>query len=76
MRVFGGQTPGKKLLKTKLVKADGSVFTYKEAFIRYWTWMFGVALLGIGYFWIAWDKNKQSWNGLKGLLPGMRRQSL
>jgi uncharacterized RDD family membrane protein YckC len=61
---FGGQTPGKKILRTKLIKVDGSVFTYKDAFIRYWSWMIGVALLGIGYFWIAFHKNKQGWNDI------------
>lgn len=62
--ILGGQTPGKKLLKTKLVKADCSAFTYKDAFIRYWTWMLGVAMFGIGYFWIAWEKDKRGWNDL------------
>jgi uncharacterized RDD family membrane protein YckC len=62
--VFGGQTPGKKILKTKLIKVDGSNFTYKDAFIRYWSWMIGVALLGIGYVWIAFHKNKQGWNDI------------
>jgi uncharacterized RDD family membrane protein YckC len=62
--VFGGQTPGKKILKTKLIKVDGSDFTYKDAFIRYWSWMIGVALLGIGYIWIAFHKNKQGWNDI------------
>jgi uncharacterized RDD family membrane protein YckC len=62
--VFGGQTPGKKILKTKLIKVDGSNFTYRDAFIRYWSWMIGVALLGIGYFWIAFDTNKQGWNDI------------
>ena len=61
---FGGQTPGKKIMKTKLIKVDESTFTYKDAFIRYWTWMIGVSLLGIGYFWIAWNKNKQGWNDI------------
>lgn len=61
---FGGQTPGKKILKTKLIKVDGSNFTYKDAFIRYWSWMIGVSLLGIGYFWIAFHKNKQGWNDI------------
>jgi uncharacterized RDD family membrane protein YckC len=61
---FGGQTPGKKLIKLKLVKVDESAFTYKDAFIRYWTWMIGVALLGIGYFWIIGNKNKQGWNDI------------
>lgn len=62
--VFGGQTPGKKIMKTKLIKVDGSDFTYKDAIIRYWTWMVGVTLLGIGYFWIAFNKNKQGWNDI------------
>lgn len=62
--LFGGQTPGKRLMKTRLIKVDGSNFTYKDAFIRYWTWMIGVALLGIGYFWIAWHKDKQGWNDI------------
>lgn len=62
--VFGGQTPGKKLLRTRLVKADGKAFTYKDAFVRYWVWMIGVACLGIGYFWIAWHKQKRGWNDL------------
>ncbi|MFT5873845.1 MAG: putative RDD family membrane protein YckC [Clostridium sp.] len=62
--VFGGQTPGKVIMKTKLIKVDGTDFTYKDAFIRYWIWMIGVALLGIGYFWIAFHKNKQGWNDI------------
>jgi len=62
--VATGQTPGKKLLKTKLVKADGTRFTYKDAVVRYWTWMLGMALFGIGYLWIAWDKNKRGWNDI------------
>lgn len=62
--IWGGQTPGKKIMKTKLIKIDGSVFTYKDAFIRYWTWMIGVSLFGIGYFSIAWNKNKQGWNDI------------
>lgn len=62
--VYSGQTPGKRIMKTKLIKVDGTVFTYKDAFIRYWIWMIGVALLGIGYLWIAWDKNKQGWNDI------------
>ncbi|MDA8233586.1 MAG: RDD family protein [Clostridia bacterium] len=62
--VFGGQTPGKRLLRTKVVKYDGSGLSYKDAFIRYWVWMIGVAMLGIGYFWIAWEKDKRGWNDL------------
>ncbi|WCN36250.1 RDD family protein [Aneurinibacillus uraniidurans] len=61
---LGGQTIGKMLVRTKIVKIDGSKFTYKDAFVRYWIWMIGVALLGIGYFWIAWQKDKQGWNDI------------
>lgn len=62
--VFGGQTIGKKIMRTKLIKMDGSIFTYKDAFIRYWTWMIGIVFLGIGYFSIAWNKDKQGWNDI------------
>lgn len=62
--LFFGQTPGKMVMRTKLVKMDGSGLTYRDVCIRYWTWMLGVACLGVGYFWIAFHKNKQGWNDL------------
>lgn len=62
--LFRGQTSGKMLMRTKLVKMDGSRLCYRDVFVRYWTWMLGVACLGIGYFWIAFHKDKQGWNDL------------
>ncbi len=62
--VFGGQTIGKRVLRTKVVKTDLTPLTYKDAFIRYWVWMVGVAMLGVGYFWIAFHKDKRGWNDL------------
>ena len=62
--VFGGQTPGKKILKTKVIKYDGSPLRYRDAFIRYWVWMIGIGFSGIGYFWIAFEKDKRGWNDI------------
>ncbi len=59
---FFGQTVGKRFMKIKVVKIDGQSLTYKDVFVRYWTWMIGIAVFGIGYFWISWDKNKRGWN--------------
>ena len=62
--IFGGQTPGKKILKIKVMKWDGSPLNYKDAFVRYWIWMIGVTLIGIGYFWIVFEKDKRGWNDI------------
>jgi uncharacterized RDD family membrane protein YckC len=62
--VFGGQTIGKRILRTKVLKTDFTPLTYKDAFIRYWVWMVGVAMLGVGYFWIGFDKDKRGWNDI------------
>lgn len=58
---FGGQTVGKRILRAKVVRMDGSPLSYWDAVVRYWVWMVGMALAGIGYFWIAWDKEKRGW---------------
>ncbi|MCL6600952.1 MAG: RDD family protein, partial [Alicyclobacillus macrosporangiidus] len=48
---FGGQTVGKRIMRAKVVRMDGSPLSYWDAVVRYWVWMVGMALAGIGYFW-------------------------
>ncbi|PIY80374.1 MAG: hypothetical protein COY80_03215 [Candidatus Pacebacteria bacterium CG_4_10_14_0_8_um_filter_42_14] len=57
---YDGATPGKKLMAIKLVRDDGSKVTYPVVFIRYLATFVSAITLGIGYFWMVWDKKKQT----------------
>lgn len=55
-----GATLGKKAMKIRVVKTDGSGLTLWEAVLREVIGKFiSSLLLGIGYLWAIWDKNKQ-----------------
>lgn len=58
-----GQTPGKKILGIKVIKKDThKVPGYLYAFLREVVGKFIAGLLfGLGYFWMIWDKDKQTW---------------
>jgi uncharacterized RDD family membrane protein YckC len=57
---FGGQTPGKMVLRIKVVRTDNSSLTLGRAFYREVIGKFvsGI-ILGIGYLMIAFDQKKQ-----------------
>ncbi len=55
-----GATLGKKAMKIKVIKTDGSVPGYLTAFLREFVGKFvSSIILGIGYLWMLWDPNKQ-----------------
>jgi len=54
-----GQTPGKQLMKIKVVTVGGSPLTYGVGFMRWIGYLVSGLTLGIGFLWILWDKNKQ-----------------
>lgn len=58
-----GATPGKRLLSIRVIDArGGGPIGYGRAFIR-WIGRFVSALpLLLGYFWMLWDGNKQTWH--------------
>jgi uncharacterized RDD family membrane protein YckC len=58
-----GQTPGKKVMKLQVVKADGgAILSPGEAIIRYiGTFISGIALL-LGYLWVIWDPKHEAWH--------------
>jgi uncharacterized RDD family membrane protein YckC len=58
-----GQTPGKKLLGIRVIdfKAGGSV-GYGRAFVRQLGRILSGALCYLGYLWMLWDKEKQTWH--------------
>ncbi|HLB28285.1 MAG TPA: RDD family protein [Dehalococcoidales bacterium] len=60
-----GQTPGKMIVRIKVVNARGDVPGLAAAFLRE---IIGKSLsslaLGLGYLWIAFHKEKQGWHDI------------
>lgn len=57
-----GQTPGKMLLKLKVVRTSGEEMTFGAAFLRWATTYVSSMFLSLGYLWIALDGRKQGWH--------------
>jgi uncharacterized RDD family membrane protein YckC len=58
-----GQTLGKKLLGIRVIdlRTGGSI-GYGRAFIRYVGRFVSAIVLLLGYLWMLWDKEKQTWH--------------
>lgn len=58
-----GATLGKKWMKIRVVKTNGQNLTVGDALLREVVGKFVSGLvLGLGYLWAIWDKNKQTWH--------------
>lgn len=58
-----GQTLGKKALGIRVVSLEGGgSIGYGRAFIRYIGRIVSAIPLLLGYFWMLWDKEKQTWH--------------
>lgn len=58
-----GQTIGKKLLGIRVVGAnDGASIGYGSAGLRYVGSILSAIPCGLGYLWMLWDSNKQTWH--------------
>jgi len=55
-----GATPGKMLLKIKVVRPDGQPVGYGQSFLRYIGYMASSIILGIGYLMAIWDDEKRA----------------
>ncbi len=56
-------TPGKLLFDCEIVDAiTGQPITFKQALVRYAAYIVSALPLGLGFFWILWDKQKQAWH--------------
>jgi len=59
-----GQTPGKMILKIKVIRVDGkdTKIGYGKAFMREVIGkLVSLLVLGLGYLWMIWDPKKQTW---------------
>jgi uncharacterized RDD family membrane protein YckC len=58
-----GQTPGKKALGIRTIDfSGGGAIGFGRAFIRYIGRIVSTIALLIGYLWMIWDKEKQTWH--------------
>lgn len=57
-----GMTPGKQVIGLQVVAKDGSRMDYAKAFIRYICTIVSSIPCGLGYLWMLWDKDKETWH--------------
>jgi len=63
MTANGGATLGKKFFGLKVISTDGEKVGLGKAFLREVLGKFvSSVVLSLGYFWVIWDKDKQSWH--------------
>ena len=61
---LGGSTIGKWFSKVKVVRVDGSKVGLGRAFVRFWFTVVSLLLLGIGFFVIAFRRDKRGLHDL------------
>jgi uncharacterized RDD family membrane protein YckC len=60
---YTSTTPGKAFFQATIVDADSfEKPTKKQFFIRNISYLLSILPFGLGFFWIIWDKKKQSWH--------------
>lgn len=58
-----GQTPGKRMMRIRVVRKDGAKISWFDAFLREVVGKFISAFfLLLGYLWMLWDADKQTWH--------------
>lgn len=57
-----GQTPGMKIMNIKLVNGSGEIVSIGQALVRIVVAYISGLVLAIGYLWMIWDANKQTWH--------------
>ncbi|MDO8706736.1 MAG: RDD family protein [Sulfuricaulis sp.] len=58
----GGQTLGMRTWRIKLVRNDGAPMTWIDAFKRFVFALLSLLCLGLGFFWVLYDRNKLAWH--------------
>ena len=58
--IWHGQTPGKKLLRIRVIQLDGTALSIWDSFGRYGGYGAGIATGLLGFAQIYWDPNRQA----------------
>jgi len=56
-----GRTLGQKVLGLKVVRPDGSLLTVQGAVVRYIGYVVSAIPIGLGFLWMLWDPQGQTW---------------
>ena len=56
------QTPGNRVAGIRVIKKDGTRLDYVGGLIRYVGYFISAIPLGLGYWWMLWDAEKQCWH--------------
>jgi uncharacterized RDD family membrane protein YckC len=59
---WGGYTVGKKIMGLKVVTVSGSSLDVKKAFIRAISKVLSFAVFFLGFIWMLWDPQSQTWH--------------
>jgi uncharacterized RDD family membrane protein YckC len=57
-----GQTPGKRAMRIRVVKTDGTAISETDAALRVFGYIVGQMALYLGYFWPLFDSHSQAWH--------------
>ena len=57
-----GATVGGVILQLRVVRTDGLPLAFTDALVRGLSSIFSVAVLGLGFFWILKDPDRESWH--------------
>ena len=57
-----GQTPGKMLMRLRVLQTTGEPMTFGLAFLRWVGYLISTLAAYLGFVWIAFDRRKQGWH--------------
>jgi uncharacterized RDD family membrane protein YckC len=61
---WNGQTPGKRMMGLRVIKADGSEMSDIDALIRGVGYYISGLMMGLGYIWALFDDEKRTWHDM------------
>ncbi len=62
MWAWKSTTVGNTIFNLKVQRTDGSPLSLSVAVVRALAVILSIAPLGLGFFWMAWDENRQTWH--------------
>ena len=58
----GGQTPGKSLLRIRVMSESGTDLSDRQALLRVLGYYLGQLSIGLGFVWAAFNREQQGWH--------------